>query len=218
MRGAFPWSRMNKDRIHVGPAKVEAIKRWEALRNPMEICQFLILGGYYRRGGSFCAENLETLPIRYQMYSVYQSSKSPTHTESEDVKYEAEKEEALREENVNTMKLYNSNEEFKVWSDGDRYLKGKLRSIRSETIGIPRGRSFTLESFAMEGHDLFRQTRKIEPKVSSLKKCLTDETLVITLKEIQITDKLQFVDEPLEIMNCEVKRLKQSRISIVKVR
>ncbi|GKF03581.1 putative reverse transcriptase domain-containing protein [Tanacetum coccineum] len=41
--------------------------------------------------------------------------------------------------------------------------------------------------------------------VSSLKKCLTDETLVVLLEEIQITDKLQFIEEPLEIMDREVK-------------
>ncbi|GJT83890.1 putative reverse transcriptase domain-containing protein [Tanacetum coccineum] len=53
--------------------------------------------------------------------------------------------------------------------------------------------------------------------ISNLKKCLSDETLVIPLDEIRIDDKLHFVEEPLEIMNCEVKRLKQSRIPIVKV-
>nr|GEV65918.1 hypothetical protein [Tanacetum cinerariifolium] len=51
-----------------------------------------------------------------------------------------------------------------------------------------------------------------------LKKCLADENLVILLKEIQLDDKLHFIEEPVEIMNREVKRLKQSCISIVKVR
>ncbi|GJV10929.1 hypothetical protein Tco_1352470 [Tanacetum coccineum] len=54
--------------------------------------------------------------------------------------------------------------------------------------------------------------------VSNLKKCLFDETLAIPLDEIQIDDKLHFVEEPVEIMDREVKRLKQSRIPIVKVR
>ncbi|GKD58962.1 putative reverse transcriptase domain-containing protein [Tanacetum coccineum] len=54
--------------------------------------------------------------------------------------------------------------------------------------------------------------------VSNLKKCLSDETLAIPLDEIQINDKLHFIEEPVEIMDCEVKRLKQSRIPIVKVR
>ncbi|GKD72679.1 putative reverse transcriptase domain-containing protein [Tanacetum coccineum] len=54
--------------------------------------------------------------------------------------------------------------------------------------------------------------------VSNLKKCLSDEPLVLPLDEIQIDDKLYFIKEPVEIMDREVKRLKQSCIPIVKVR
>ncbi|GJS03172.1 putative reverse transcriptase domain-containing protein [Tanacetum coccineum] len=54
--------------------------------------------------------------------------------------------------------------------------------------------------------------------VSNLKKCFSDEHLVIPLDEIQIDDKLNFIEEPVEIIDREVKRLKQSRIPIVKVR
>ncbi|GJS20870.1 putative reverse transcriptase domain-containing protein [Tanacetum coccineum] len=54
--------------------------------------------------------------------------------------------------------------------------------------------------------------------VLNLKKCLADENLVIPLEEIQLDDKLHFIEEPVEIMDREVKQLKQSRIPIVKVR
>ncbi|GJW16377.1 hypothetical protein Tco_0020510 [Tanacetum coccineum] len=54
--------------------------------------------------------------------------------------------------------------------------------------------------------------------VSNLKKCLSDEPLAIPLDEIYIDDKLNFIEEPVEIMDREVKRLKQSHIQIVKVR
>ncbi|GJX00513.1 putative reverse transcriptase domain-containing protein [Tanacetum coccineum] len=54
--------------------------------------------------------------------------------------------------------------------------------------------------------------------VSNLKKCLPDETLAIPLDEIQIDDKLHFIEEPVKIIDREVKRLKQSHIPIVKVR
>ncbi|KAJ9539019.1 hypothetical protein OSB04_031752 [Centaurea solstitialis] len=40
---------VNKEGIHVDPAKIEAIKKWEAPKTPMEIRQFLGLAGYYRR-------------------------------------------------------------------------------------------------------------------------------------------------------------------------
>nr|GFA13522.1 putative reverse transcriptase domain-containing protein [Tanacetum cinerariifolium] len=49
--------------------------------------------------------------------------------------------------------------------------------------------------------------------ISNLKKCLSDKPL----DEIHIDDKLHFVEEPMEIMDREVKRLKKSHISIIKV-
>ncbi|GJU49142.1 putative reverse transcriptase domain-containing protein [Tanacetum coccineum] len=53
--------------------------------------------------------------------------------------------------------------------------------------------------------------------VSNLKKCFSDEPLVISLDEIQIDDKLHFIEEPVKIMDHKVKRLKQSYIPIAKV-
>ncbi|GJY93168.1 putative reverse transcriptase domain-containing protein [Tanacetum coccineum] len=54
--------------------------------------------------------------------------------------------------------------------------------------------------------------------VSNLKKCLSDEDLIIMFDEVRIDEKLHFIKEPTEIMDREVKQLKQSRIPIVKVR
>ncbi|GJU97534.1 putative reverse transcriptase domain-containing protein, partial [Tanacetum coccineum] len=54
-------------------------------------------------------------------------------------------------------------------------------------------------------------------QVSNLKKCLSDELLAIPLDEIQIDDKLNFIEEPVKIKDREVQHLKQSRISIMKV-
>ncbi|GJT88441.1 putative reverse transcriptase domain-containing protein [Tanacetum coccineum] len=54
--------------------------------------------------------------------------------------------------------------------------------------------------------------------ISNLKKCLSDESLVIPMKELQLNEKLNFVEEPIDIMDREVKQLRQSRIPIVKVR
>ncbi|GKD09989.1 putative reverse transcriptase domain-containing protein [Tanacetum coccineum] len=54
--------------------------------------------------------------------------------------------------------------------------------------------------------------------ISNLKKCQSNESLVILMKELQLDDKLNFVEEPIEIMDQKVKQLKQSRIPIVKVR
>ncbi|GJT72906.1 hypothetical protein Tco_1032192 [Tanacetum coccineum] len=53
--------------------------------------------------------------------------------------------------------------------------------------------------------------------VSNLKKCLSDEPFAIPLDKIHVDDKLNFIEEPIEIMIREVKRLKQSRIPIMNV-
>ncbi|GJS41587.1 hypothetical protein Tco_0566630 [Tanacetum coccineum] len=54
--------------------------------------------------------------------------------------------------------------------------------------------------------------------VSNLKKCYADEPLAVLLDGLHFDDKLQFVEEPIEIMDHEVKRLNRSRIPLVKVR
>nr|GEY05345.1 putative reverse transcriptase domain-containing protein [Tanacetum cinerariifolium] len=54
--------------------------------------------------------------------------------------------------------------------------------------------------------------------VSNLKKCYADEPLVMPLEGIHVDDKLQFVEELIEIMEWEIKRLKRSQIPLVKVR
>nr|GEY89400.1 putative reverse transcriptase domain-containing protein [Tanacetum cinerariifolium] len=54
--------------------------------------------------------------------------------------------------------------------------------------------------------------------VSNFKKCLYDEPLAIPLDELHIDNKLRLVEEPMEIMDREINRLRQSRIPIIKVR
>nr|GEU67896.1 hypothetical protein [Tanacetum cinerariifolium] len=59
-------------------------------------------------------------------------------------------------------------------------------------------------------HDMFH--------VSNLKKSLADVNLHVPLEEVKIDDRLHFVEEPMEIMDREVKKLKRRRIPIVKLR
>ncbi|GJZ65640.1 putative reverse transcriptase domain-containing protein [Tanacetum coccineum] len=60
-----------------------------------------------------------------------------------------------------------------------------------------------------DAHDTFH--------VSNLKKCMADPTLHVPLKEIQVDAKLNLLEEPVEILEREFKKLKRSRIPIVKV-
>ncbi|GKD90600.1 hypothetical protein Tco_1366107, partial [Tanacetum coccineum] len=53
--------------------------------------------------------------------------------------------------------------------------------------------------------------------VSNLKKCLGNATLHVSLNEIKIDKTLRFGEEPVEIINSEIKSLKRSRIPLVKV-
>nr|GFC34852.1 putative reverse transcriptase domain-containing protein [Tanacetum cinerariifolium] len=53
--------------------------------------------------------------------------------------------------------------------------------------------------------------------VSNLKKCHADEPLAVPLDGLHLDDKFHFVEKPVEIVNREVKRLKQSRIPLVNV-
>lgn len=53
--------------------------------------------------------------------------------------------------------------------------------------------------------------------VSNLKKSLSNDTLTIPIDQIQFNTKLHFKEKPMEIMGREIKRIKQSRIPIVKV-
>nr|GEW56357.1 putative reverse transcriptase domain-containing protein [Tanacetum cinerariifolium] len=54
--------------------------------------------------------------------------------------------------------------------------------------------------------------------VSNLKKCYADELLAMPLEGVHIDDMLQFMEEPVEIMELEIKQLKRRRIPLVKVR
>ncbi|GJY01412.1 hypothetical protein Tco_0359564 [Tanacetum coccineum] len=78
-----------------------------------------------------------------------------------------------------------------------------------QSINVKR-HIFNLISGTEEVHHTFH--------VSNLKKCYADEPLAMPLEGIHVDDKLQFVEEPVEIMEREIKRLKRSRIPLVKVR
>ncbi|GKA87780.1 putative reverse transcriptase domain-containing protein [Tanacetum coccineum] len=94
--------------------------------------------------------------------------------------------EAMKEENVKEENLHGINKEFET-------LCIKKRSWRQ---GYVKG-------FTLEGGDTFWQAGKVKPE-----KCLSDESLDIPLEEIRIDDKLYFVEEPMKVMDREVKRLK----------
>ena len=59
-------------------------------------------------------------------------------------------------------------------------------------------------------HDVFH--------VSNLRKCLADESLIIPLQDVEVNQKLIFVEQPLRIEDRKVKKLKRKRLILVKVK
>ncbi|GJT76829.1 putative reverse transcriptase domain-containing protein [Tanacetum coccineum] len=100
------------------------------------------------------------------------------------------------------------------WAEvGDVQLNGP-EIIHETTENIIQIKSIIQDArITLERGYPFWQTGEVEPE-----KCLSDEPLAIPLDEIHIDDKLHFVEETVEIMDRKVKRLKQSRIPIIKVR
>ncbi|GJS24699.1 hypothetical protein Tco_0453331 [Tanacetum coccineum] len=91
--------------------------------------------------------------------------------------------------------------------------------VKHKPLEFQVGDQVMLKVSPWKGVIRFRKREKLNPRyIGPFKKCLSDESLVIPLEEIQIADKLYFIEEPVEIMDREVKRLKKSRISILKVR
>nr|GEZ81832.1 putative reverse transcriptase domain-containing protein [Tanacetum cinerariifolium] len=85
-------------------------------------------------------------------------------------------------------------------------------NVRRKPLEFQVGDKVMLKVSPWKGVIRFGKRGKLNPH----KKCMADEPLVIPLDEIQVDDKLNFIEESVEIMDCEVKRLKQSRITIVK--
>nr|GEU92318.1 molybdenum cofactor sulfurase isoform X1 [Tanacetum cinerariifolium] len=91
--------------------------------------------------------------------------------------------------------------------------------LRHKPLEFQVGDIVMLKVSSSKGVIRFEQLSRVHNTfhVSNFKTCLSDEILAIPLNEIQIDDKLHFIEELVEIMDREVKRLKQSRIPIVKV-
>ncbi|GKA76773.1 retrovirus-related pol polyprotein from transposon TNT 1-94 [Tanacetum coccineum] len=87
-------------------------------------------------------------------------------------------------------------------------LKAQIEALKPRSIG--RKKILELPQELSRVHHTFH--------VSNLKKCYADGPLVMPLEGIHVDDKLQFMEDPFEIMEREIKRLKRSRIPLVKVR
>ncbi|GJS06707.1 putative reverse transcriptase domain-containing protein [Tanacetum coccineum] len=100
------------------------------------------------------------------------------------------------------------------------HIKERLKTARSRQKSYADKRCKPLE-FQVEDRVLL----KVSPwkgvvrfvHISNLKKCLAEPDVQVPLDEIEIDENLRFVEEPIEIVERDVKKLKRRRIPLVKV-
>nr|GEZ12192.1 putative reverse transcriptase domain-containing protein [Tanacetum cinerariifolium] len=96
--------------------------------------------------------------------------------------------------------------------------------LKRKPMEFQVGDKVMLKVSTWKGVVRFGKRGKLNPRVhntfhvSNLKKCHADEPLAVPLDGLHFDDKLYFVEEPVEIMDHEVKWLKRSQIPLVKVR
>nr|GEY66422.1 putative reverse transcriptase domain-containing protein [Tanacetum cinerariifolium]GEY66639.1 putative reverse transcriptase domain-containing protein [Tanacetum cinerariifolium] len=85
--------------------------------------------------------------------------------------------------------------------------------VRRKPLEFQIGDRVMLKVSPWKGVVRFGKRGKLNPRyIRPFKKRLSDEPLEISLDEVHIYDKLCFIEEPVEVMDLEVKRLKQRRI------
>nr|GEV72522.1 hypothetical protein [Tanacetum cinerariifolium] len=204
--------------IHVDPAKIESVKDWASPKTPTEIRQFLEIPQW--KWDNITMDFATKLPRKSSGYDtiwviVDRLTKSAHFL-------------PMREDDFmdKLTKLYLKEEvtrhgiPISVISDcNPRVVRfGKRGKLNPRYLG-------PFKVLAKAGNVAYRlelpqQLSRVHSTfhVSNLNKCLSDEPLAISLDELHIDDKLRFVEEPVEIMDREIKRLRQSRILIIKVR
>nr|GFA19506.1 putative reverse transcriptase domain-containing protein [Tanacetum cinerariifolium] len=214
-------------------AKLSKFKNWETPTTPTEVRQFLGLPGYYRRlieDFSKITKPLTKLTQKHKKYSWKEDLESAFQLLKQKLC------EAL------ILALPEGNDEFVVYCDASLQglgvvLMQKYKVIAYESRQLkPNEENYTTHDLELGAvvlaikiwrHYLYVAYKLELPEelsnvhntfhVFNLKKCLSDESLVIPMKELQLDDKLNFMEEPVEIMNQEVKQLRQSRIPIIKI-
>nr|GFC64878.1 putative reverse transcriptase domain-containing protein [Tanacetum cinerariifolium] len=96
--------------------------------------------------------------------------------------------------------------------------------LRRKPMEFQVGHKVMLKVSPWKGVIRFGKRGKLNPRVhntlhvSNFKKCHADKQLAIPLDGLHLDDKFHFVEKPVEIVDCEIKRLKRSQIPLVKVR
>nr|GEY99688.1 putative reverse transcriptase domain-containing protein [Tanacetum cinerariifolium] len=103
-----------------------------------------------------------------------------------------------------------------------RDRKKSYADLKRKPMEFQVGDKVMLKVLPWKGVVRFGKRGKLNPRVhktfhvSNMKKCHADEPLGVPLDGLHVDDKLHFVEEPVKLMDREVKRLNRSRIPLVK--
>nr|GEV28955.1 hypothetical protein [Tanacetum cinerariifolium] len=196
---------INNQGLHVDPDKIEAVKNWASPTTPTEISQFLGLTGYYRR---FIKEFSK---IAKSLTELTKKNKKYIWGEDQETTFQLLKQKLCE---APLLALPEGNDDFVVYCDPSYQV---LRQHHSRHFMVESADHLfagpKLEMFNLRDQEIDKGvTQMIDPvayklelpeklknvhntyHVSNLKKCLSEETLVIPMKELWLDDKLNFVE------------------------
>ncbi|GJU17718.1 putative reverse transcriptase domain-containing protein [Tanacetum coccineum] len=182
--------------VHVDPTKIKVIKNWAALTTPMEVRQFLRLAGYYQ-----CPPIL-ALPEGMEDFEVYSDASLKGFRvvlmQREKVRAYASQKLKVHEENYTTHDLELGAVVFSL-SHQKSYADRRSKPLEFEVRDM-----VLLKVLPWKSVIRFRKHGKLSPRYIRPFKILArvvEENLIILLDEIQLDEKLHFVEEPVEIVD-----------------
>ncbi|GJX12696.1 putative reverse transcriptase domain-containing protein [Tanacetum coccineum] len=208
---------LNSQGIHVDLAKIESIKDWASPKTPKEIHQFLGLVSYYQQsidGFSKIAKLMTKLTQKKVAFewgdkqeAAFQTLKDKLCSAPILALPQGVENFIIHEKNYTTQDL-----ELQPCYLYLRTLLGRESDPRSPVCWAE------VRDGQLTGPELNHERTE---KIVQIKMSPLDKGYSVwqtgKLNQVHIDDKLHFVEEPVKVMDREVKRLKQSRIPIIKV-
>ncbi|GJV62442.1 putative reverse transcriptase domain-containing protein [Tanacetum coccineum] len=236
---------IDSEGIHVDPAKIESVKDWASLKSPTEIHQFLGLAGapilaLLKRSRKISSHTADA--SKKVLAAVLMAKRKETDLMDKLARMYLK--EVVMRHGIPVSIICDRDPRFasNFWRSLQNALGTNLdmstayhpqtdgqseRTIQTledmlRACAIDFGKGLVLEKVGEVAYklELPEELSRVHNTfhVSNLKKCHADEPLAVPLDGLHVDDKLHFVEEPVEIMDREVKRLKRSRIPLVKVR
>ncbi|GJZ54578.1 putative reverse transcriptase domain-containing protein [Tanacetum coccineum] len=237
---------INGNGIHVDPNKIEAVKNWKAPRNPTEVRSFLRLAGYYRRFIENFSKITKSLTILTQKSKTFEWGEEhelafqtlkdklcsapvlalPDGPEDFElfsdydceIRYYPGKENVVADALSRKERVVDEfaglqkglDEMIEQRSDGTLYYLDRIWvPLKGEVRTLIMDEAHKSKYFVHPGADKMYYDLRDRYWWPGMKKDIAD---------IQVDAKVNFVEEPVEILEREFKKLKRSRIAIVKVR